>query len=194
MNRWIFLSILFLVACSDHSTDVDGGGVAEDRLKFLRFESAGAVAVKQASFWAVRGQDRELEMLYADGGDFLEFQVDAETLLRRPDGRLFQNGDSVQITVTLDASDRFIVHFQPAGLVFNPARPAELEINYRLADGDIDDDEDEDEIDRQLELSLRIWQQERPGLPWLPLATFRIDDDELEARVFSFTGFAMASN
>jgi hypothetical protein len=41
---------------------------------------------------------------------------------------------------------------------------------------------------------LRIWQQERAGLPWVPTLTFRIDEDDLEARVLSFTGFAMASN
>lgn len=195
MNRWLcWLPLFALAACSDNSTDVDGGAVPEDRLTFLRFESANAVAVKQASFWAVKGQDRELEMRYADGEDFLEFEIGAQTLLFRPDGRPFQNGDSVQITVTLDAANRFILDFQPSGLVFNPTRPAELEINYRLADDDVDDDGDEDSTDRALELALRIWQQERPGLPWLPLATFRINDDELEARILSFTGFAMASN
>lgn len=195
MNRWLFLlPFIALTACSDKPTELDDGPVPEANLKILRFESANAVTVKQASFWAVKGQDRELEMRYADGQDFLEFQVDAQTLLRRPNGTLFQNGDSVQITVTLDAGNRLLVNFEPSGLVFNPARPAELEINYRLADGDIDGDGDEDAIDIALERALRIWQQERPGLPWLPLATFRIDEDELEARVLSFTGFAMASN
>ncbi|MGQ0816362.1 MAG: hypothetical protein ACT4O1_18185 [Gemmatimonadota bacterium] len=195
MKRWLFLlPLVVLAACSDDSTDPDERGVEEEELNILRFVSANAVAVKQASFWAVKGQDRKLDMVYADGEDFLEFEVDAQSLLRRPNGTLFQNGDSVLITVTLDARNLFIVYFEPSGLVFNPARPAELEINYRLADDDIDGDGDEDEKDTALELALRIWRQERPGLPWLPLATLRVDDDELEARVLSFTGFAMASN
>jgi hypothetical protein len=195
MRRWCWwCGIALLAACSDGGTDPDDGPVPDSELTFLRFENANAVTDRQASFWAVAGEGRKLEMKYANGEEFLEFEVRDKALLRRPNGGVFLPGDSILITVTLDASNRFIVHFEPSGLTFNPLDPAHLEINYKQADRDLDDDGDEDDKDRELEMRLRIWQQERLGLPWLPLATLRIDDDDLEANVLSFTGFAMASN
>lgn len=195
MKRWFWvLALCALGACSDSTEPDDDGGVTEDELTFLRFSTANAVTVRQKSFYAVRGRDRKLEIDDVDGEDFLEFEVRAETLLRRPNGTLFQNGDSVLITVTLDPNDRFIVHFEPSGLVFNPVDPARLKINYHEADDDIDDDGDHDSEDDRLESLLRMWQQESAGMPWVPLLSFRIDDDDIEARILSFTGFAMASN
>jgi hypothetical protein len=194
MKRWFFIStLLVLGACSD-STEPDDTAVPDTELNFLRFSSTNAVPVKQKRFWAVRGRDRKLELDYADGSEFLEFEVRSQTLLRRPDGTLFQNGDSILITVTVDPNNRLIVNFEPSGLTFSPLDPARLKINYREADHDIDHDGDWDSEDIRLEAALRVWQQERAGLPWLPLLTFRIDDDDMEARVLSFTGFAMASN
>jgi hypothetical protein len=195
MKRWCWLlGLAMLAACSDNGTDPDDGVVPDAELQFLRFENANAVTVRQASFWAVAGQGRKLEIDYANGEEFLEFEVRDKALLRRPNGTLFLPGDSILITVTLDASNRFIVHFEPSGLLFNPLDPAHLEINYKQADRDIDEDGDEDDHDRVLEAQLRFWQQERIGLPWTALTTLRIDDDDLETNLTSFTGFAMASN
>lgn len=193
--RFLILPLLLgiVASCTDDATDPSGAPKQEDELTFLRFSSANALSVRSASFWAIKGQDRELEMTYADGSDFLEFSVDGNTLLRAPDGRLYNHGDSVRITVTVDAGNRMILRFEPSGLTFNPAAPAELEINYHEADDDIDGDGDRDDHDARLELQLRVWKQERPGLPWLPQASFRLNDDEIEAKVLSFTGFAMAS-
>ena len=194
MKRYLWLLMaIFVAGCSD-STEPDDDLVPDNELTFLRFENQNALSVRQASFWAVRGQGRKLEMKYANGEEFLEFEVRDKALLRHPDGRLFQQGDSIRITVSVDPNNRFIVYFEPSGLIFNPLDPAHLEINYKQADGDIDNDGDEDDNDRLLETRLRIWQQERPGLPWLPLPTLRIDDDDLEANVLSFTGFSMASD
>ncbi|HEX6558194.1 MAG TPA: hypothetical protein VF021_02005 [Longimicrobiales bacterium] len=194
MRRWSWiLAVLLWAACSD-STNPDNGAVAESDLNIVRFTSTNAVTVKTASFWAVRGQNRKLEMFYANGDRFLEFESRNESLLARPNGTLFATGDSVLITVTLDPTDRIIVHFEPSGLTFNPADPARLKINYKQANRDIDNDGDQDSHDLQLEATLRIWEQERTGLPWLPLVTLRLDAEELEGRVLGFTGFAMASN
>jgi hypothetical protein len=194
MKRWIWLfAAVALAACSD-STEPDDDGVREGDLTFLRFESSNAVTVRQASFWAERGDSRKLEIDYPNGDEFLEFEVRDESLLRRPDGTLFQEGDSVLITVSLDPSNRIIVDFQPSGLIFNPLDPPRLRINFEAADDDIDDDGDLDAEDQRLAAGLAVWQQERPGLPWLPLLSLRLDEDRMEARVLSFTGFAMASN
>jgi hypothetical protein len=193
--RWrCSVVLLFAFSACDDPNDPGDQAVPEQELNILVFTSSNAVPVKQASFWAVRGQNRKLELDYADGEEFLEFEVRNRSLLRRPDGTLFQEGDSILVTVTLDPTNRIIVFFEPSGLVFNPIDPARLKINYKEADDDIDGDGDEDEEDQQLEAALRIWQQEQPGLPWMPTLTFRIDDDDMEAHLLSFTGFAMASN
>jgi hypothetical protein len=192
MKRFLGVFLLVIWAgCTDDATDP---GVREPDLTFLRFENPAAIGVRQASFWAVRGENRRLELEYTTGAEFLEFEVRANSLLRRADGTLFQDGDSVQITITIDTNNRFIFFFEPSGLVFNPIDPAQLEINYQYADDDIDNDGDRDSNDLDLEAALRIWQQEQPGLPWLPMSTVRIDENDLRANVLSFTGFAMASN
>lgn len=195
MKRYIFLALAAAVAasCKDSTTDpVDS--TPEEQLTFLRFNSPSAITTRTGSFWAVKGKDRELEIRYADGEDFLEFKVPSVSLYRAPDGRTYQNGDSVLITVTVDPLNRFIVYFEPSGLTFLPSEPARLEMNYLKADDDIDDDGDRDSRDEQLEQQLKIWKQERPGQPWVPQNSFRIGGDEIEARIFSFTGFAMASS
>lgn len=197
-RRWVWLVLAVLTACSDNTGPE--GAVDESELTFLRFSSMSAITVRQASFWAKLGTSRKLTMYYAPsqpgetGETFLEFEVGSASLLRRPNGTLFLPGDSVLISVQLDNSDRFILHFEPSGLIFNPVDQPKLEINYLHADRDLDNDGDEDEHDDALEAALRIWKRELAGLPWLPLASVRIDDDEIEARVLSFTSFAMASN
>ena len=200
-NRWFTCVLLAgVLACDNSSSGIVETGVPEQQLQFLRFASSSAVTVRTASFWAVKGQGRKLEMRYApsrpgeQGEKFLEFDVQGNSLLRKADGLLFLPGDSVRITVTLDDSDRFILHFEPSGLIFNPLDPARLKISYLKADRDIDHDGDQDERDRTLELALKVWKRELPGLPWLPQLSVRIDDDEIEARILSFTSFAMASN
>ncbi len=195
MKRWCWLLLCgLLLGCSDDPAQPGDDGVPEGELVFMRFASENAVTVREASFWAKRGEHRRLEIDYANGDEFLEFEVRDESLLRRPDGTLFQEGDSILITVTLDPSNRIILDFQPSGLIFNPLEPAQLEINYQQNDPDIDDDGDHDDDDLELEAAMRIWMREQAGLPWLPLATVRIDEDDLRAGVLSFTGFAMASN
>ena len=190
-----------IAGCDDDPTGPSPGDQkAEGELTFIRFDTGvmGALPT-QASFWAVRGQDRELQMRSAptpddeDGEKFLELEIDDETLLRRPDGTAFADGDSILITVTLDPTGRFLFDFQPSGLVFNPDEPAELKIRYVLANADYDGDGDIDADDLAFEDLLSIWQRENPGDPFVRLQTFEIDDDELEADLNGFTGFALAN-
>lgn len=194
MKKYLGLLLLVVLAGScDNDTTEPEQGIPEPQLTFLRFESENALAVRTKSFWAVKGQGRKLEMEYADGEDFLEFEVDSNSLLRAPDGRTYQRGDSVKITVTVDPGNRMIVYFEPSGLTFSQAQPAKLEINYNKADDDIDGNGRRDNKDDALEAQLKVWKQEQPGQPWLPQSSFRLDDRNIEARIMSFTGFAMAS-
>ena len=196
-TRWWLLLALVGAGCSD-STGPEQGKT-EDELQFVRFPSTPPVETLQASFWAVKGVDRELEIRYLpdqpgeEGEEFLEFRVPAEGLLRRPDGSLFADGDSIRITVTLSADGRFLFDLQPSGLQFDRDHPARLDVTYRGVDDDLDGDGDVDGDDDDLESRLRVWKQERAGEPWFPIGTFHIEDfDEIEGEITSFTGFCIA--
>src|SRR5688572_4688759 len=108
----------------------------ESKLVFPRFETGNAPIDRAASFYAKVGTQRDVELQYANGDVFLRFTVGPASLLRRPNGDLFLPGDSIQITVALDESDRMIAHFEPAGLVFNPLLPAQLDLFYHGANPD----------------------------------------------------------
>lgn len=192
---FLVLAGLWMVGCESSATQPDDTVKTDDELTFVRFsDDAVPLLVRQASFWAKRGEDRELVMEYADGDDFLEFEVDDDSLEAYPDGRLFQPGDSVLITVTVDPANRFLFTFEPSGLKFRNSSPAELEIEFRRRDQDLNGDGVVDSDDEDLLEDLKVWQQERPGSPWAPLGLLRfdLDVDEIEAEVGSFTGFALA--
>jgi hypothetical protein len=171
----------------------------EDQLVIVRFDTARfQTAQRSGSFWAVRGEERRLELRYADssgpgGPEFLEFRVRDESLLRRPDGTAFQEGDSILITVNVDPGGRFVFDFQPSGLEFNPLEPAELEVNTELADQDLNGDGVVNEADDRIKQGLSIWKQEASGAPWLQLQSLRIREHEVRADVTGFTGFACAN-
>lgn len=191
----VALAGLWMVGCESSTTEPDETTKTDEQLTFVRFaDDAVPLLVRQASFWAKSGEDRELVMQYADGEDFLEFEVDDDSLEQYPDGRLFQPGDSVLITVTVDPGNRFLFTFEPSGLKFRNSSPAELEIEFRRRDDDINGDGVVDSDDDDLLDDLRVWQQERPGDPWsqLGILRFDLDTDEIEAEVGSFTGFALA--
>jgi hypothetical protein len=194
-----FLAVTTLAACSDST----GSGVIqsnESDLAFLR-PAADAPPFVQlvASFWAVRGEERELRLAYrprqgqTDSTDFIRFRVRENSLVTLPSGVPIAVGDSVLITLTVIDPARLIVEFQPAGLLFAPGEPAELEIHYPEADRDYDDDGDIDMDDDDVEQRLRIWRQERLGDPWVQVrGSVRADVDEVEADLTGFTRYAIA--
>lgn len=192
------LLALALPACSDTSGPP---GATDDELQFVLFDEAMfPLADKAGSVWAVKGDDRELILRYAPdepgepGEEFLEFDIPGDALLRAPDGRYYQDGDSVLISVQVDNAGRFLFTFEPSGLVFDPDHLPELEVSYIRADGDLDGDGDEDEDDLQTEQQLQLWQRERVSDPWRAIGTVRFEDlDEVTAKIRSFTGFALAS-
>jgi hypothetical protein len=119
--------------------------------------------------------------------------VDAEALLTRPDGTPFADGDSVLITVRVADPDLLLFEFQPAGLRFNPDRPAELKIHYNHADDDLDEDGDVDLEDETLELTIGIWRQENDGDPFERLGSLLFDElEEIEAELQGFSRYALA--
>lgn len=188
---------LLLAGCGDTPVEPRPEALPEAELSFLRLSTAAQPpADSVVSFWAVRGEDRAVEILLrpaegeTEGEEFLDFEVSGQSLLRYPDGRAFQSGDSVRITIRLVDPARFMFEFEPSGLKFDPDHPAELEVSYARADPDYDGDGDDDD-----ELEFDFWRQEREGELWFRIGTVIIEElSEVEAEIEGFTRYALASS
>jgi hypothetical protein len=203
LRKLITLPMLLLVACSDSngSDDEDDGVKPPSELTILRLAGDSPPLFNPVeSFYAVRGENREVRIFFRDeddenepGDEYLRFEVDNESLLAYPDGTFFVDGDSVLITVRVVDPARLLFEFEPAGLVFSPEQPAELKIHYDKADDDLDEDGDVDPDDDDLELTLAIWRQANPGDPFVRLGSLLIDDlEEIDAELEEFSRYALA--
>lgn len=195
MRRWFFaLMAVGVVGCSDTSSVSEpvpepdpqailGIDLGISGLTFYKFApDAFAAAEKSGSFWAVKGQDRELVLRYSDtGGEFLRFRVGANSLNRRPNGTYFATGDSIQISVTVDATGKMKYSFEPSGLRFSSWDPAELTLGYSRADG----------LNTLVGLP-GIYRRDSWLLGWLPLPTVNLFGNTAKADVKHFTDFALA--
>ncbi|HET7457269.1 MAG TPA: hypothetical protein VFJ74_06420 [Gemmatimonadaceae bacterium] len=152
-----------------------------------------------ASFWAVKGADRELRMYYQPaagsggsvGAQFLRLRVRPATLDRLPDGSVIANGDSVLITVTADPT-LMVVDFQPSGLRFSAAEPAELEVSFAECDGDYNGNGVIDNNDIAIRSTLAIWKHETATDPWTKLGTTLLSTNAAQSKLSGFTGYAVA--
>lgn len=186
----VLLAGVVAAACDSSTESGPPAVLDESELDFVpRRVAAPPLETMDTSFWAVRGQDRELEIRYEGQGGpgtgkaFLEFTVEEQTLLRRPDGSLFAEADSIEIRVLVDP-ELFVVSFEPSGLVFNPNEPAKLGLDY--------DEAEEDFLLREDELD--IWRQEEPGDPWERLGSIKVEElDEIEVLLLGFTRYALAT-
>lgn len=185
---------------SNGTTQPDPDVRPTEALNFLRpAPDAPPLANPSVQFWARRGEDRDVFIYHrprpgeTDSTEFMHFRVRSETLLRRPDGSLFQEGDSVLISVRVVDPARLILDFQPSGLRFSTEHPAELEISFEEANDDYDGDGDVDDDDDRAEQRLSVWRQEAPGLPWYRMATIvELELDEVDVELTGFTGYAIA--
>jgi hypothetical protein len=175
--------------------------VPEEDLIFLRFaQDAPPLADTVVSFWARADRNREVEIRYLPHGDYrggtcLYFKVPGNSLLRHPDGRLVQQGDSVLITIRIVRTTHLNFEFSPAGLQFDPNRPAELRVFYDWVDRDYNGDGRIDEEDERIHQRFGFWRQEQVGEPWSSKLTQR-DANSKRARMYvtGFTRYALASN
>lgn len=202
LRRLMALPIALTLACSESGGPDDDDNVRPPAdLTILRLsQDSPPLFNPVASFYAVRGEDRELEISFVDdenpgqpGEEYLELKVDAEALLAYPDGTFFVDQDSVLITVRVVDPDRLLFEFEPAGLTFSPERPAELKIHYNHADDDLDEDGDVDLEDEDLELTISVWRQENAGDPFERLFSLLLDDlEEIDAELEGFSRYALA--
>ena len=201
LRRLIALPLVLALACSDSGGPGDDDTRPPTDLTILRLSDDSPPLFNPVeSFYAVRGQNREVRIFFEDGEnpgeageEYLRFSVDNETLLAYPDGTPFVEDDSVLITVRVVDPARLLFEFQPAGLSFDPNRPAELKIHYHHADDDLDEDGDVDIDDEALELTLSIWRQESDGDPFVRLGSLLLDDlEEIDAELDGFSRYALA--
>jgi hypothetical protein len=174
--------------------------VSGDSLDFLRAAvTAPPFAERTIGFYAVRGETREIRLMYrpkagqADSVEFARFRVDAQSLVNDSAGNPIANGDSILITLGIQDTLHLITEFRPSGLVFNPTKPARLWLKFGEADPDLNSDGSVTAADTTLLLSLRIWKQERPADPWtLVPSTVDLPSQDVEADIKGFTRFAVA--
>ena len=202
------LAVMSVLACGDGADTLapaPPGGVpgrtmdTSSQPVFLH-PAAGAPSIANpvVSFYAKKGEDRSVQMVYhlaagqKDSTVFIDLRVPARALAYRPDGTPFAAGDSVLITITLVDPTRLIADFEPTGLRFSPDRPAHLKISYAEADSDLNGDGTVNATDRRLTSQLRIWGQESAGDPWFGLNSV-VDQGvhEVEAELGGFTSYSI---
>jgi hypothetical protein len=200
ISRMLTVVALMLagLSCSDTTPPPPPEVRPTSELHFLRpAPNAPPFAETTVSFIAKRGEDREVRIRYAVAPgqfeEFVRFRVRPDALLTYPDGRPFRPGDEVEITVRVVDFARLIVEFEPSGLKFSPARPAELTFKYNHTDPDRDGDGDVDGADAQVESLLAIWRRAASDQPWIKLVSaVEIEIDEIKADVTEFSGYAFA--
>lgn len=194
---WVLLAALG-GACRDSASPP--GPVPSSQLHFIVQDStAPPLLADTAGFYAKVGVDRRVRLSYqgtapGDTGDtFLDFEVKADGLWRRPDGSAFQAGDSILITVAVVDPRKFVFAFSPTGLQFNPASPALLHVEYFHSDHDFTGDGSIDAEDSTAEDQLNVWRREPPDPLWTQVGSLKNEEiDEIEATILSFTQFAVA--
>jgi hypothetical protein len=199
IDRVALAALMGLIgACSDSNGPGDTTKPPGDLTVLRLAEESPPLYNAADSFYAMRGEDRELRILFQDGvggpgEEYLRLRVDAPSLLALPDGTPVQVGDSVLIHVRVVDPARLLFEFEPAGLLFNATTPALLKIHYNHADHDFNGDGSIDQIDGSIEDSLAIWRQEQPGDPFVKVGTALIKDlEEVDAGLPGFSRYALA--
>ena len=189
-NRLIRAAIPVLLAtaaCSDATAPVETR--PPDQLNILRLlPTAPPLLANSTTFTACKGQGAEGRLVFNDGSggegeEFARLTLDGASLLTRPDGTLFAQGDCVQITMTLDDPTQILVRLEPSGLRFDPAHPAQLKLEYGEAEG----------VDSTIEAQISIWRQETPADPFVRIGSAVVENlKEVDANLFGFSRYALA--
>lgn len=185
---------VLLASCRDLTAPAQEQVVDESELTFVRVDpEAPPLDALEVSFWAVRGEERQVQITYDAGlygnGKCLLFRVpeDAVPLGVAP-------GDSVRVTIRVVDAAEFRFEFQPQGLQFDPEHPARLEIRYRWADPDFDGDGDVDPRDLLLSETFSLWKMTGAQTWERVSADRRRDVMEIHAPIVGFTQYALATD
>ena len=208
------VSLAFAIGCSDapQVTGPDGDLLTasinsgpgnnqqvEDHI-LVQGDDAPPLEALEARFWAVTGERQTFRIRYDvpeeqedPSPDFFRLDLHQRTLVALPNGTPLSEGDSVEITVTIDTV-RLLVELEPNGLTFDPDEPAELRLWYAKANPDLNGDGMVDSTDTNIEQTqLGLWFRPSAGADWerldagqnLLLKRFDID-------VNHFSGYAIS--
>lgn len=197
------------VAVSDEVTSANPGGdtrhaggstpASSTSPQFLTVaSSAPALESDSVAFWAVQGQERQVELRYAatSGNSqqrFLRFRVRKQTRMRRPDGSLIAKGDSIRISIRVVDAARLLTKFEPAGLRFEGGGSARLWLSYAEVGDDLDGDGSVTSADGAVAQALSIYRREQEDAPWYRVtSTHDFALHELEATITGFTNYVIA--
>jgi len=198
------IAAALVIGCSS-STD-GGGGTTKppSDLNFLRFApTAPALCSNSVTFDATKGVDVEAALQFPEPGhpadcsggteDFVRLRIDKESLLELPDGTPLNDGDVVSITMTWVGGDSIMVQLEPTGLKFNPAKPAELKIEYGEASDDLNHNGTVDAEDDAIEQELGLWRQATLADPFELIGAIKLENtNEFEAELNGFSRYAIA--
>jgi hypothetical protein len=147
-----------------------------------------------AAFWAVRGEERSVQINYLSAsGDtsfpFLQLTI-ADPVFVPGIGNL-EPGDSVLVTVTIDPDD-IKVSLEPTGLLFGDL--AQLRISYGGASGDLNGDGAVDETDADIETQLLgLWYREGAESAWSRIpASQVVSDKSFISALLHFSEYAVS--
>jgi hypothetical protein len=188
------LAAALVGACGGDTTAPNDVQKPASDLHFLQLSPlAPALQATTVTFYAKKGEDREARVKFQNGEDYLRFRVFQNSLLQRPDGSVFAQGDSILITITVTDPTKLQADFQPAGLKFSDSAPARLQFEFGECDGDINGDGIVDAADTMLLPQISTWRQETIGAPWMKVSsTVESNISEVQAFITGFTGYALA--
>ncbi|HEX4601404.1 MAG TPA: hypothetical protein VH116_08425 [Gemmatimonadales bacterium] len=153
-----------------------------------------SLAEYTASFWAVRGQPRSVQINYLSAtGDtsapFLQFTATDPAWV--PGVGELAPGDSVLVTLTVDPT-LIQVSLQPTGLLFGD--PGQLELWYGGAGGDLNGDGVVDSVDARIETQLLgLWYREGSDSEWTRLAANQsLTDRSFISALAHFSDYAVS--
>lgn len=186
------IALAALAACGGDSTGPNSITKPTSDLHFLRLSAtAPQLQSTVVSFYAVKGQDREVRVRFTNGEDYLRFRVFANSLQLRPDGSPIATGDSILITITVTDPTKLQADFQPSGLKFSS--PARLQFEFGEADKDLNGDGVVNATDTSLIPQISTWRQEVAGGDWLKVSSIvEIEINEVQADISGFSGYALA--
>jgi hypothetical protein len=179
--------LLVTAACSDATAPVESRPPAQ--LNILRLlPTAPPLLADTTTFTACKGQGAEGRLVFNDGGggegeEFARLTLDGASLLAKPDGTPFAPGECLQITMAVDDPAQILVRFEPSGLRFDPAHPAQLKLEYGEAEG----------VDSTVQAQISIWRQENSGDPFVRIGSAVIENlQEVDANLLGFSRYALA--
>ena len=206
-RSWTALAVMLVfVACEDTTGPVNDRAVPGPQLSWsaaaqtrILQQSASAPPLEaySVSFWAFVGKTSTVRVRYqpaapeSQGDPFLRFEIPKQGLATSADGTRLRRGDSVYITLTIDAVS-LDVHFEPSGVSFSKIWPAALTIWYGNANPDLNGDGLVDGTDQTLAERLAVWSQTRKTQRWHKLASKNNTRRKfVSARLYHFSEYAV---